>query len=259
MSSVELLDRIRNVNVLLHQNKKGKVAFSDICGVLHHLLSANVMVISRKGKVLGEDAETTEEGCLLPEVKVGSFLNSALNDRLLGILSMQENVNLQTLGFDQETAGKYHVLVAPIFIAGRRLGTLVVSRISEMYSIEDIIVCEYGTTVVGLEMLRSLSEEDAEENRKEKVVRSAFASLSYSEAKAVVHVLDSLEGKEGTIVASRIAENIGITRSIIVNAMKKLESAGIIETRSAGMRGTNIKIINDDVYDEAHSWQSEMG
>ena len=128
-----------------------------------------------------------------------------------------------------------------------------------MYSIEDIIVCEYGTTVVGLEMLRSLSEEDAEENRKEKVVRSAFASLSYSEAKAVVHVLDSLEGKEGTIVASRIAEIIGITRSIIVNALKKLESAGIIETRSAGMRGTNIKIINDDVYDEAHSWQSEMG
>ncbi len=41
-------------------------------------------------------------------------------------------------------------------------------RQRENYSIDDIILAEYGTTVVGLEMLRSVSEEvDRSEERKE--------------------------------------------------------------------------------------------
>ena len=37
---------------------------------------------------------------------------------------------------------------------------------SRQYDIDDIILCEYGTTVVGLEMLRAVNEESAEEVRK---------------------------------------------------------------------------------------------
>ena len=39
----------------------------------------------------------------------------------------------------------------PIDIAGERLGTLFMYRNDHPYDIEDIIVSEYGTTVVGLE------------------------------------------------------------------------------------------------------------
>ena len=45
------------------------------------------------------------------------------------------------------------------------------------YSIDDIILSEYGTTVVGLEMMRSVNEENAEENRKVQIVRSAISTL----------------------------------------------------------------------------------
>ena len=55
----------------------------------------------------------------------------------------------------------------------------------------------------------------------------------------------SLDGKEGLLVASKIADKSGITRSVIVNALRKLESAGVIESRSLGMKGTRIKITND--------------
>ena len=41
-----------------------------------------------------------------------------------------------------------------------------------------------------------------------------------------------------------------MTRSVIVNAIRKFESAGIIETRSAGMRGTFIKVVNELAYEE---------
>ena len=49
---------------------------------------------------------------------------------------------------------------------------------------------------------------------------------------------------------SKIADRVGITRSVIVNALRKFESAGVIESRSSGMKGTYIKVLNDVIFDE---------
>ena len=37
---------------------------------------------------------------------------------------------------------------------------------------------------------------------------------------------------------------------MIVNALRKFESAGVIESRSSDMKGTYIKVVNDVVFDE---------
>ena len=121
---------------------------------------------------------------------------------------------------------------------------------NELYEIDDIILSEYGTTVVGLEMLRSVNEENAEEARKEQIVQSAISTLSFSELEAIVHIFDELGGSEGILVASKIADRVGITRSVIVNALRKFESAGVIESRSSGMKGTYIRVVNDYIFQE---------
>ena len=90
----------------------------------------------------------------------------------------------------------------------------------------------------------------AEETRKEHIVQSAISTLSYSELEAIIHIFDELDGSEGILVASKIADRVGITRSVIVNALRKFESAGVIESRSSGMKGTYIKVTNEVVYDE---------
>ena len=151
----------------------------------------------------------------------------------------------------------FAAIVAPIEIAGERLGTLFIYRNGEEYGIDDIILCEYGSTVVGLEMLRSVSEESAEEDRKLAVVQSAISTLSYSETQAILHIFDELGGLEGVLVASKIADRAGITRSVIVNALRKFESAGIIESRSSGMKGTYIKIKNDLIFEEVKRLAAE--
>jgi transcriptional pleiotropic repressor len=173
-----------------------------------------------------------------------------LNERLLGVLSTKENVNLATLGFEDETIRRSKALITPIDIAGERLGSLFMYRDDTEYDIDDIILGEYGTTVVGLEMMRSVNEETAEESRKVAIVRSAISTLSFSELEAITHIFNELDGEEGILVASKIADRVGITRSVIVNALRKFESAGVIESRSSGMKGTYIKVLNDVVFDE---------
>lgn len=256
--SVQLLDKTRKINKLLHNNNSSKVVFNDICEVLTEILCSDILVISKKGKILGiGKSRQTEEIKELISGKVGGFIDPLLNERLLGILSTKENVNLETLGFASDDVHNYQAIITPIDIAGERLGTLFVYRLEAQYDIDDIILSEYGTTVVGLEMMRSVNEENAEENRKVQVVKSAISTLSFSELEAVTHIFEELDGKEGILVASKIADRVGITRSVIVNALRKFESAGVIESRSSGMKGTYIKVLNDVVFEEVEKLKKE--
>lgn len=134
--------------------------------------------------------------------------------------------------------------IVPIFGAGERLGTIVLGRIEPAFATEDLILAEYSATVVGMQVLYQQSREIEKNIRNKSNVKMAIGSLSYSELKAVKAIFDELGADEGRLTASTIADKIGITRSVIVNALRKLESAGIIETRSLGMKGTYIKIIN---------------
>lgn len=256
--SVQLLDKTRKINKLLHNNHSHKVVFNDICEVLGEILESNILVISKKGKVLGvaicPGIDEIEE---LIADQVGGYIDGMLNERLLSVLSTKENVNLATLGFAEENVRKYQAIITPIDISGERLGTLFIYKADAHYDIDDIILSEYGTAVVGLEMMRSVNEENAEETRKIQIVKSAISTLSFSELEAITHIFDELEGNEGILVASKIADRVGITSSVIVNALRKFESAGVIESRSSGMKGTYIKVLNDVVFDELKTLKAE--
>ena len=160
------------------------------------------------------------------------------------MLSTKENVNLSMLGFT-DNVKNFQALLTPIEMAGERLGTLFVYKNNIQYEIDDIILCEYGTTIMGLEMLRSLNDENEVLIRKKQIIQSAIKTLSTSELEAIKHIFKELDSTEGILVVSKIADGAGITRSVIVNALKKFESAGVIESKSSGMKGTYIKVVND--------------
>ena len=140
--------------------------------------------------------------------------------------------------------------IVPIVGNGDRLGTLLLARFGEEFNDDDLVLAEYSATIVGMELLRARQGEIEEEARKKAVVQLAIGTLSYSELEAVEHIFSELNGDEGLLVASKIADKVGITRSVIVNALRKFESAGVIESRSLGMKGTHIKILNEKLMDE---------
>lgn len=254
--SIQLLDKTRKLNRLLKNAESSEISFSEISKVLKEMLQSNVLVLSKKGKVLGVSHEKSFDRIeeLLADHR-GMRIDESLNERLLGVLSTRENVYLQTLGFSDDTKD-CHGMIVPIDIAGERLGTLFMYRPNEIYDIEDIILCEYGATVIGMEMMRAENDETAEENRKQSGVRAALNTLSGSELEAMYCVFKELNGEDGLLVASKIAEQAGITRSIIVTGLKKLESAGIIESKSAGMKGTKVRICNEMLMEELENMKS---
>lgn len=245
--SLELLDKTRNINHLLREQETDKIDFTQFCHVLSQAMHVNVLLVSRKGKILGIRERSSVP--VIPELKdaaYGSYIDLPLRDRFMSILSTKENVNLLTLGFTSEGLDKYQVMIVPVSMSGERLGTLFIYRENLAFSIDDIILGEYCATVIGLAMQRSQSEEQTEEQHKEEDVIAALRTLTKLEVKAMLFVIDELDGaSKGMFVASRLADKVGITRSVIVNALKKCESAGVISTKSFGVKGTSIQIIND--------------
>ena len=78
------------------------------------------------------------------------------------------------------------------------------------------------------------------------ILTGAFESNVLKGYLIVYYVLDELEESDkNMLITSRLADQVGITRSVIVNGLKKCESAGIICTRSAGMKGTSIHLLNE--------------
>ena len=88
IGNVKLLDNTRKIERLLHNNDTGKVVFSDICRVMSDVLESNILVISKKGKVLGfgEYKEIPILSDLITD-QVGTGIDAARNERFLGVLS----------------------------------------------------------------------------------------------------------------------------------------------------------------------------
>jgi transcriptional pleiotropic repressor len=247
--TMDLLDKIRKMNWVLQESSSGAFSFGDLCTILSDLEDSNVYILNTRGKVLGVRYKIQSDSAAItdPETGVEKF-PSEYNDELMKVAETQVNVThdeaLNIFKYDYDTYEKYHLII-PITSGGQRLGTLVATRYSPLYSDEDVILGEYGATVVGIEILRTKTLEMEDEERKRSIVQMAIATLSYSEVEAVQQIFKELKGNEGLLVASKIADRSGITRSVIVNALRKLESAGVIETRSLGMKGTHIKILNN--------------
>ena len=243
-----LLEKTRKINKLLQRSEN--VEYDGISRVLSNVLKANVYITGKKGELYGYAIDDEEENAAFDEViDKGKFpepyvkwLNRFDDTQVNPKKYADKNANAPV-------SGKNFTIV-PIYGVGRRMATLIVARHEEDFTDDDLLLAEYGATVVGMEMLRDRSEKIEIEARKKATVQIALATLSYSEAEAAVNILSELNGDEGLLVASKIADRVGITRSVIVNALRKFESAGVIESKSLGMKGTYIKIKNEYLMDE---------
>ena len=251
---MELLEKTRNINQLLQ--KGDNVEYNAIAKLLCDVIQANTYIADRDGHIKGYalihefECDTMREQVLtdmrLPEDYLAFIMG--VKDTLPNIPHQDQNCS-----FVADTKcifkGKMTTIV-PIYGNGERIGTLIVAKYDDSFTDEDLLLAEYAATVLGVEILHERSIVIAEEARQKAMVQVAFNTLSYSELEAIVNIMAELNGSEGLLVASKIADRVGITRSVIVNALRKFESAGLLETKSLGMKGTYIHVLNPLMFDE---------
>ena len=254
MSSI--LEKTRLINKQLQKAEGLNVNFNDMAVVLSKVIDANVYIIKHDGSILGHALAEGYSCQVMDEVVLqNEKFPEAANQEMLLVTETEANKEFDSnkCVFRDEVEcffNTQYVTVVPVIGGGERLGTLVLASFKDAFDDEDLVLSEYGATLVGMEVLRSKAELIEHEARKKASVEIVLGTLSYSELEAIDSIFRELSGTEGLLVASKIADQVGITRSVIVNALRKLESAGVIESRSLGMKGTFIRVINEKLLEE---------
>ncbi|MFP7169119.1 GTP-sensing pleiotropic transcriptional regulator CodY [Terribacillus sp. 7520-G] len=247
---MKLLDKARDINFMLQKTAGKAVNFNNMSETLQQVIESNIFIVSRRGKLLGFSINQAIENDRMKQMLEERQFPKEYTEGLFQVQQTTANIGIDSpyTAFPVENKDLFQgglTTIVPIIGGGERLGTLILSRVAENFSDDDLLLAEYGATVVGMEILHQKSAEIETEARSKAVVQMAISSLSYSELEAIEHIFEELDGSEGLLVASKVADRVGITRSVIVNALRKLESAGVIESRSLGMKGTYIKVLNN--------------
>ncbi|MDO5359523.1 MAG: GTP-sensing pleiotropic transcriptional regulator CodY [Jeotgalicoccus sp.] len=248
-----LLQKTREINNLIQGSSNIKVDFEEVADKLSRILECNTFIVSKRGKLLGIGVVQTIENERIVDMLENRQFPEYYVNQIMRITETRENIAFEddlTIFPSEDPYQDSETCIVPIYGGGNRLGTLVLGRREDEFSEDDLVLAEYAGTVVGMEILREKNEEVEQKARDKASISMAIRSLSYSEREAIEHIFDELNADEGLLVASKVADRVGITRSVIVNALRKLESAGVIESRSLGMKGTFIKVKKEDFLPE---------
>lgn len=250
----DLLERTRIISRVLQSNNSiGVPDYPKLARLMSDLSVANVYVMDKDGLLLGY-AWISEYDCpIMTDILLATSMPVSYVKKMNSIHESVLNYTDHGLCAyaDQPcTYSNKNVLIVPINGSGERLGTLILARFGYQFDTRDLVLAEYLSTVFALEILNDRSRLIEEHSRDFLVVQMAMKALSSSEVEAIRHVIKELDSLEGIVIASKIADRVGVTRSVIVNALRKLGSAGIIESKSLGMKGTYIKILSSVFLEE---------
>lgn len=259
MLEKSLLERVRKVNQIILQSMDNDLDIDSASGALSGIIDASVLVINRRGKLLG-NVLSRQLSCR----RLSDYLaaKSSLPDyyNLPSLLKSEESrineiYRLAICPLDPEQKsncphGDIYIIAVPILSGTESMGAVILHRHKKPFEHNDLILAEIGSAIIGMILMRLKAERQEEERWYRDMAGVAFESLSFSEVEAIEEIFKNLTESENIIVASKIADSLGITRSVIVNALRKFESAGIIESRSLGMKGTYIRLKNPHALEE---------
>lgn len=220
-------DPFRELNAYFQDNFE--VDFKSFSKILSDLVNAKILIVDYKKNVVSSWPEGLYD--VLPEEYLPLIAERTL-----------ENV---MVGAECCTA-------VPILCTSELLMIIAVAEVpGSGLKDEQIMILENAAAVFALKLNHKAEAERKNKTLEIAKIRAVINVMSHSEVQAAICILKALKGKsDGLLVASKIADNKRFTRSLIVNALRKLQSAGLIESKSLGMKGTFIKILSPALFEE---------
>ena len=249
----ELLKKTRRVGRAFQSKREGEpLDYYHLSKMLSEFSTANVYIVDRSGRLLGYFWLPEYQSKALSD----SFKDGVMPDEFVIRMNRCRDSEVHdedAFLFDDAYSGERpekHLMYVPIIGANaERLGTIMLVRFHAPFLVEDVLLAEYLGMLVGIQILNERAKVFEETSRNRLSVQLAIRALSYSELESMKHIIAELHGMEGVAIASKVADRVGVTRSVIVNALRKLESAGLIESRSLGMKGTYIKVLSPILFE----------
>ncbi len=261
---------IENVNNIVQQAYNNYDYLFEILKELKKLTFSNIFLISLDGELLTSDyfdIETCKEISTETDTNIINFISKEYNGKkyidknfsneLKSIVEIKFNILLKDLStniYIKNEFETYFAIIIPVVANMERVATIVLYR-KEEFTYEDLTACKIYTIISALTIKQINNTKMINETGQINIVKASISALSYSELEAALEVFKALNNLEGLVVAKKIADQTGITRSAIVNTLRKLESAGIVESRSLGVKGTYIKVKNPSLLDELNKFE----
>lgn len=251
-----LLEKVKTMSSGLSRGFRGKVDFNSNAQALSAALSAGVVIIAKDGEVLGNAGEEALP-LILTAGKGKRYLPEDAKNELLALVQtkvLSEKKPLLKLFRAEKGIDGYGItLIVPVFTEAEeqreRAGTIILHRAEKSFSEDDLVMVELFLAITAIELSHGKYDALEEIKRKEESIRSVVESLSYAELQVVKRVLQEIRDDTGFIVAAKIAAELQYAASVVASALRKLEGAAAIETRSRGFKGTYIHILNDQLVD----------
>ncbi len=237
----DFVSTMRNLNRLIGTHKSNGELLNGIASVIQESTNANTVFIEGNGRILAVGGNLPKD--LMSDNN--EFIDKKVAVQINKFKEPQININLT--GVENCSSA-----VVPIPNGG---SMLLFKDNNEEFSEQNKLSAEVGANNAAWVVQWVKKENQDNEDREIKIARAVLNSLSFTEIDVIIEVFDSIKNGEGFVVASKIADKNGYARSVTVNALRKLESAGVVQTRSLGVKGTYIKVINNKLCDEINKFK----
>ncbi len=167
--------------------------------------------------------------------KINSFNNILFNFKCSDLSLFDE--------YNQKKEDKFYGVLIPINVESTRILSILLFKQNSEFLKDEEIIFEIVSSFILMICINERNLKNSSILKKNDDIISAINILSYTEIRAIQFIINELNGNDGILIASRVADKVGITRSVIVNALRKLEGARIIQTTSMGVKGTRIKFL----------------
>ena len=159
-----LLEKSRRINRILQKTAGQHVDFKEVADVLKSVINANIYISDRNGKILGHSlVDEFECELMVDNVLKNNTFPPEYSSQLLSVDESKVNLRQKNNDcvFNDEIKCLFEekiTTIVPIMGGGKRLGTLLLARFSEEFTAQDLILAEYGATVIGMEILRTRAD-----------------------------------------------------------------------------------------------------
>lgn len=241
-----LITKIQELEGVL---KQGNVELNEVITLISNSIMCNSYLIGAQGQILTM-AQPNGKDCTKENKALKDSLKPEFMQRVSFIFITAANIPVESCFFEEDLCVRPGLFMTIVPVRNNRTTSahLLLTKPEQQFTEEELILAEVASMVISIYFYENSTMAKDAEKSQEATAEMVLDSLSFSELKAVKNVLMDLKATEGFLVASKIADRIGISRSVIVNAMRKLESAGVVESRSLGIKGTYIKIKNQLFY-----------